>query len=62
MYLKGIGWQDVDWIDLALDRDMHRVVVNTVIDLLKNESALQAKYCDISYTGARGGYLYIQGC
>jgi hypothetical protein len=21
MYLKGIGWQDVEWIDLALDKD-----------------------------------------
>ena len=34
----------MDWIDLALDTDMQRVVVNTVIDLLKNESALWAKY------------------
>ena len=35
-------------IDLALDMDMQPVVVNTVIDLLKNDSAVQAKYCATS--------------
>jgi len=51
VYLEGTGRQGVDWTDLALDMDMQRVVVNTVVDLLKNESALQTKYCVISYTG-----------
>ena len=55
MYVKGSGWQGVGWIDLALDRGRQLVVVNIVTDPLKNESALQAKHCVISYTGARGG-------
>jgi hypothetical protein len=28
-----IGWEDVDWIDLAQDRDRLRAVVNTVMNL-----------------------------
>jgi hypothetical protein len=30
MDLKEIGWKDVDWIDLAQDRDKWRSLVNTV--------------------------------
>jgi hypothetical protein len=32
MDLIGIGW-DMDWIDLAQDRDQWRVLVNTVMNL-----------------------------
>jgi hypothetical protein len=28
------GWGDMDWIDLAQDRDQRRALVNTVINLL----------------------------
>jgi hypothetical protein len=27
-----IGWDGVDWIDMALDRDQWRVLVNTVLN------------------------------
>jgi hypothetical protein len=27
------GWDDVDWIDLALDRDQWSALVNTVMNL-----------------------------
>jgi hypothetical protein len=31
--LRKIGWDDMDWIDLAQDRDQWRVLVNAVINL-----------------------------
>jgi hypothetical protein len=31
--LKVIGWGDMDWIDLAQDRDQWRTLVNTVMNL-----------------------------
>jgi hypothetical protein len=31
--LREIGWDDVDWIDLAQDRDQWRTLVNTVMKL-----------------------------
>jgi hypothetical protein len=30
--LREIGWCDMDWIDLADDRDQSRVLVNTVMN------------------------------
>jgi hypothetical protein len=33
MNLKETGWEVVDWIHLAQDRDQCRAVVNTVMDL-----------------------------
>jgi hypothetical protein len=33
MDLREIGFGDVDWIDLAQDRDRWRAVVNTVMSL-----------------------------
>jgi hypothetical protein len=33
MDLKEIGWDGMDWIDLAQDRDQWRALVNTVMDL-----------------------------
>jgi hypothetical protein len=32
MYVKEMGWQNVDWIHLASSRDKWRAFVNTVID------------------------------
>jgi hypothetical protein len=29
--LREIGWGDMDWIDLAQDRDQWRALVNTVM-------------------------------
>jgi hypothetical protein len=34
MYLRDIGWDGIDWIDLAKDRDRWRAIVNTVMNLL----------------------------
>jgi hypothetical protein len=31
--LTEIGWDDIDWIDLAQDRDQWRALVNTVMNL-----------------------------
>jgi hypothetical protein len=31
--LREIGWGDMDWIDLAQDRDQWRALVNTVMNL-----------------------------
>jgi hypothetical protein len=33
MDLREIGWDGLDWIDLAQDRDQWRALVNTVINL-----------------------------
>jgi hypothetical protein len=33
MVLTEIGWDDMDWIDLAQDGDQWRALVNTVINL-----------------------------
>jgi hypothetical protein len=30
--LREIGWGDMDWIDLAQDRDQWRTLVNTVMN------------------------------
>jgi hypothetical protein len=30
---KWIGWDGVDWIDMAQDRDQWRALVNTVLNL-----------------------------
>jgi hypothetical protein len=33
MDLREIGWDGMDWIDLAQDRDQWRVLVNAVMNL-----------------------------
>jgi hypothetical protein len=33
MDLRETGWDDLDWIDLAQDRDLWRALVNTVMNL-----------------------------
>jgi hypothetical protein len=33
MDLREIGWNGVDWIDMAQDRDQWRAVVNTLLNL-----------------------------
>jgi hypothetical protein len=33
MDLREIGWEDVEWIQLARDRDQGRAVVNAVMNL-----------------------------
>jgi hypothetical protein len=33
MDLGEVGWDDVDWIDLAQDRNMWRALVNSVLSL-----------------------------
>jgi hypothetical protein len=32
--LRKIGWDGMDWIELVLDRDQWRALVNTVMNLL----------------------------
>jgi hypothetical protein len=32
IYLKKIGWDSMDWINLAKDMDQWRAVVNTVMN------------------------------
>jgi hypothetical protein len=31
--LTEIGWEGVDWIDMAQDRDLWRALVNTALNL-----------------------------
>jgi hypothetical protein len=33
MDLREMGWDEVDWIDMAQDRDQWRALVNTVVNL-----------------------------
>jgi hypothetical protein len=33
MDLREIGWGDIDWIDLAQDRDQWRALVNTIMNI-----------------------------
>jgi hypothetical protein len=33
MDLREIGWDDIDWIGLAQDRDQWKVLVNTAMNL-----------------------------
>jgi hypothetical protein len=33
MDLREIGWDEMDWIDLAQDRDQWRTLVSTVMNL-----------------------------
>jgi hypothetical protein len=33
MDLQEVGWEGVDWIDMAQDRDRRRAVVNAVMNL-----------------------------
>jgi hypothetical protein len=33
MDLREIGWDEVDWIDMAQDRDRWRALANTVMNL-----------------------------
>jgi hypothetical protein len=33
MHLREIGWDGMEWIDLAQDRDLWRALVNTVMNL-----------------------------
>jgi hypothetical protein len=33
MDLGEVGWRDVDWIDLAQDRNRWRALVNSVLNL-----------------------------
>jgi hypothetical protein len=39
MELREIGWDVMDWIDLAQDRDQWRALVNTMINLRVPENA-----------------------
>jgi hypothetical protein len=34
MNLREMEWDDMDWIDLAQDRDQRRVLVTTVMNLM----------------------------
>jgi hypothetical protein len=33
MDLQEVGWEGMDWIDMAQDRDRWRALVNTVMNL-----------------------------
>ena len=33
MYLRDLEWGEIDWIDLAQDRERWRVLLNTVMNL-----------------------------
>jgi hypothetical protein len=33
IHLREIGWDNMDWVDLAQDRDQYRALVNMVMNL-----------------------------
>jgi hypothetical protein len=39
MYLQEVGWEGVDWIDMAQDRDRWRALVNAVMNLRVPQNA-----------------------
>jgi hypothetical protein len=41
MDLRDIGWDGVDWIDMAQDRDQWRALVSTVLNLRIPQNALK---------------------
>jgi hypothetical protein len=44
MDLREIGWDGVDWIDMARDRDQWRTLVNAVLNLPYNAGKLLKGY------------------
>jgi hypothetical protein len=54
IYLKEMGSGDMDWIDLAQDRDLWRVLVNTVMNLRVPQNV--GKFCG----GCASGGLSIR--
>jgi hypothetical protein len=44
MYLREIGWNGVDWIDMAQDRDQRKVLMNTVMKLRVPQNAGKAVF------------------
>jgi hypothetical protein len=49
MDLREIGWDGVDWIDLAQDRDRWKALVNTVMNLRVPSNA--GEFLSICTTG-----------
>jgi hypothetical protein len=47
MDLREIGWDVIDWIDLAQDRDQWRALVNTVMNLRVPQNAEFLNSCTI---------------
>jgi hypothetical protein len=41
MDLREIGWDGMDWIDLAQDRDQLRALVNAVMNYIKRWEVLE---------------------
>jgi hypothetical protein len=41
MDLREIGWDSIDWIDLAQDRDQWMAVVNTILNLRVPQNAVK---------------------
>jgi hypothetical protein len=50
--LREIGWDGMDWIDLAQDRNQWRALVNTVTNLrvLKNAGKFLSGYTIVSFS------------
>jgi hypothetical protein len=46
--LREIGWDDIDWIDLAQDRDKRRALVNTVMKFRVQKNAGKFLCCKTS--------------
>jgi hypothetical protein len=47
MDLREKGWDGMDWIDLAQDRDQWRALLNTVMNLRFPQNALKLSGCTI---------------
>jgi hypothetical protein len=54
---RGIGWDGMDWIDLAQDRDQWRALVSTVMNLRIPQNARKFLSSCTTVGFSRGAYL-----
>jgi hypothetical protein len=45
MVLNSVGWEGVDWINLAQDRDKRRAIAHMVMQLLSEHSLVTCFLC-----------------
>ena len=50
MYLKEMGWEGLDWIDMAQDRDKWQAVVNIITYFPAHKTHFFPEKCDLNST------------
>ncbi|PNF26894.1 Allatostatin-A receptor [Cryptotermes secundus] len=62
MDLREIGWDDIDWIDLAQDRDQWRALVNTVVLVVAANQQMRSTTNLLIINLAMADLLFIVFC